>query len=1090
MQQRKDAAARAAQRRASQPKAPKSNKFKSMAAPTGAGAPPALTLDQLYFGTYPNYANSPLPAVTVDPATGAVTGVTPKTGIRKFVDTLPGLNTPNNLGQQIPIAVPDITTFPGSDYYEIGLVQYQEQMHSDLPSTTLRGYVQLNGGNPKPQYLGPVIVAQRDHPVRVKFTNMLPAGSGGDLFIPVDTTVMGAGANMNGSDIYQQNRATLHLHGGNTPWISDGTPHQWTVPVGDTAAVNQRGVSTQFVPDMFFDSTGKVVPVPKCDATAVPAVTANCWGGLASQLPPASIATNDPGQGSMTFYYTNQQSARFMFYHDHAYGITRLNVYAGEAAGYLLQDPQEAALVNGGDIPNSTPLVTAAAGTIPALQIPLVIQDKTFVPANPVEAPVYSVAVLAPGSNYNLLSTTVSFINGLCSTRPIAFPVIGNTSNGFGTVILNGIVGITLTSGGSCSAPPDVVIADSSLAGTGAAAFASLATLGQQDPTWSWGTANPGGPNGNGDLWFPHTYMTNQYPDNPDGSSMNAMGRWDYGMWFWPPMTLGAPGTGALVHGSVPCGTAAIPAQTCPGFPTTLLPATNSMGNGSTASLTPEAFMDTPIVNGTAYPTVTVPAGAVRFRILNAANDRSFNLSLFKADSAVTTPDGRTNTEVKMVTAAPTPGWPIWWPTDGRDGGVPDPATAGPSWIQIGNEAGFIPTPVVIPPTPVGYEYQRRSITVTNVSFKSLFMGPAERADVIVDFTGLDGQTLILYNDAPAPVPAFDARYDYYTGDPDLTGTGGAPTTLPGFGPNTRTIMQIKVAGTAPSVNMAALQTALPAAFKASQPPPIIPEAAYSSTYGTAFPDTFMRLQDYTKTFTPILPVPPYTPTAPVTMTLLDKTIQELFELEYGRMNATLGTELPFTNFNTQTTMPLGYVDPPTEFITDSLGFASQPVGTLGDGTQIWKITHNGVDTHTLHFHLFNVQLVNRIGWDGTNRAPDPNEVGWKESVRMNPLEIDFVALRPLSQNLPWPIPDSIRPLDVTMPAEQFDPAMSLLNGVGNPADQVNHVANFGQDIRMALPPVGSRRERHDAAHRVPGSTGGTGEPEPGCESVDCNSTC
>ena len=34
----------------------------------------------------------------------------------------------------------------------------------------------------------------------------------------------------------------------------------------------------------------------------------------------------------MTFYYTNQQSARLLFYHDHAYGITRLNVYAGEAA--------------------------------------------------------------------------------------------------------------------------------------------------------------------------------------------------------------------------------------------------------------------------------------------------------------------------------------------------------------------------------------------------------------------------------------------------------------------------------------------------------------------------------------------------------------------------------------------------------------------------------------------------------------------------------------------------------------------------------------------------------------------------------------
>ena len=29
-------------------------------------------------------------------------------------------------------------------------------------------------------------------------------------------------------------------------------------------------------------------------------------------------ATNNPGPGSQTFYYTNEQSARLMFYHDHA----------------------------------------------------------------------------------------------------------------------------------------------------------------------------------------------------------------------------------------------------------------------------------------------------------------------------------------------------------------------------------------------------------------------------------------------------------------------------------------------------------------------------------------------------------------------------------------------------------------------------------------------------------------------------------------------------------------------------------------------------------------------------------------------------
>jgi len=1022
IQQRKVAAAAAARRRAKMhraaPKLQANVLTQGSATPQAAAGVAGLTLDQVYFGTYPNYANSPLPAVTID-TLGNVTAVAPGTGIRKFVDTLPGLNSPNDLGQQIPVAIPDQTTFPGSDYYEIAVVQYQEKMHADLPPTTLRGYVQLNALTPmSPHYLGPLIIAQRDVPVRIKFTNMLPAGQGGDLFIPVDKTVMGAGMGPDGQP-YLENRATLHLHGGNTPWISDGTPHQWTVPAGDFASTSHpRGVSTQFVPDMFFDGSGKVVPVPQCSAT----VTTSCWP---NDVPPG--LSNDPGPGSMTFYYTNQQSARLMFYHDHSYGITRLNVYVGEAGGYLLQDSQEAALVQ--------------AGVIPSTQIPLIIQDKTFVPPNPATAPVYSVAVLSSGSNYTAGTTTVGFVNGSCSVYPTATPVIGNTTNGFGTVFPNSIVSITLTNGGSCSAPPDVVITDSSATGSGAAAFASLATLAQQDPTWDttlWG--------GTGSLWFPHVYMTNQWPDNPDGSSMNAMGRWDYGMWFWPPMTLSQrPGDGGLVHGSVPCPTTAIPTETCPGFPNTLNP---DAATGSIASLTPEAFLDTPLVNGTAYPTVTVPAAPVRLRILNAGNDRTLNLSLFKADPTVTTVDGRTNTEVKMVPAVPTPGWPIYWPTDGRDGGVPDPATAGPSWIQIGTEAGFLVNPAVIPPTPVGYEYARRSITVTNVSYKSLFLGPAERADVIVDFSAFAGQTLILYNDSPAPVPAFDPRYDYYTGDPDLTGVGGAPSTIAGFGPNTRTIMQIVVQGPASApYNVTALTAALPQAFQASQPAPLVPEAAYSSAYlpsGQSFPNKYLRLQDYQATFAPIMPVAPFAPTAPVTLTLLDKTIQELFELDYGRMNATLGTELPFTNFNTQTTIPLGYVDPPTEILTDSNGVSGQPVGTLGDGTQIWKITHNGVDTHAIHFHLFNVQLLNRIGWDGTNRPPDANEIGWKETVRMNPLEIDFVALRPMSQNLPWPIPDSIRPADVTMPADVFDPMMSLLTGTGGNADQINHTTNFG----------------------------------------------
>ena len=63
----------------------------------------------------------------------------------------------------------------------------------------------------------------------------------------------------------------------------------------------------------------------------------------------------------------------------------------------------------------------------------------------------------------------------------------------------------------------------------------------------------------------------------------------------------------------------------------------------------------------------------------------------------------------------------------------------------------------------------------------------AERADVIVDFSQYAGKTLILYNDAPTAFPALDPRTDYYTGDPDLTDTGGTESTKAGYGPNTRT---------------------------------------------------------------------------------------------------------------------------------------------------------------------------------------------------------------------------------------------------------------------------------------------------------------
>ena len=120
--------------------------------------------------------------------------------------------------------------------------------------------------------------------------------------------------------------------------------------------------------------------------------------------------------------------------------------------------------------------------------------------------------------------------------------------------------------------------------------------------------------------------------------------------------------------------------------------------------------------------------------------------------------------------------------------------------IQIATEGGVLPEPVLLLNSPVGFEQNKRNIVVLNVLEKTLFMAPAERADIVVDFTNFAGKTVILYNDSPAPVPASDPRYDFYTGNPDMSATagpandqGGPPSTIAGFGPNTRTIVQFRV---------------------------------------------------------------------------------------------------------------------------------------------------------------------------------------------------------------------------------------------------------------------------------------------------------
>jgi spore coat protein A, manganese oxidase len=93
-----------------------------------------------------------------------------------------------------------------------------------------------------------------------------------------------------------------------------------------------------------------------------------------------------------------------------------------------------------------------------------------------------------------------------------------------------------------------------------------------------------------------------------------------------------------------------------------------------------------------------------------------------------------------------------------------------------------------------------------------------------------------------------------------------------------------------------------------------------------------------------------------------------------------------------------------------------------GGDVEVWQIVNLTGDTHPIHFHLVNVQLLSRQaifdvpvtgrrrmgtplpfrgfnskGLPQTTRAaigPDPTELGWKETIKMNPGEVTTVIMK------------------------------------------------------------------------------------------------
>jgi spore coat protein A, manganese oxidase len=204
-------------------------------------------------GTFVPFALIALLLSMVGSATAQVP-LNPKT-LTKFIDPLP-----------VPAAMP----MAGPNYDEIGAYQIQQQLHSQLPPTTVFGY---GTSQATASYPGATIVARRGVPISIKWTNHL--GSSHPLAYAFDPTIMHA-QTTTGIPI------TTHVHGCEVEPQSDGGPLTWFTP---------------------------------------------------------GFAEKGEGWTKQVLTYPNTQLPATIWYHDHAFGFTRHNVYAGLAGFFVITDP-------------------------------------------------------------------------------------------------------------------------------------------------------------------------------------------------------------------------------------------------------------------------------------------------------------------------------------------------------------------------------------------------------------------------------------------------------------------------------------------------------------------------------------------------------------------------------------------------------------------------------------------------------------------------------------------------------------------------------------------------------------------------------
>jgi len=377
----------------------------------------------------------------------------------------------------------------------------------------------------------------------------------------------------------------------------------------------------------------------------------------------------------------------------------------------------------------------------------------------------------------------------------------------------------------------------------------------------------------------------------------------------------------------------------------------------------PEAFFNVMVVNGVAWPNLDVAPAKYRFRLLNGCDSRFLNLSMFVVNG-----DGTLGAEIPFY--------------------------------QIGAEQGYLPNVVRIETgfaTVLPANGTMPALTPAADPAQALLVALAERADVIVDFSGLaDGTKVRMINTGPdAP---FNGTFDPdEKADPDTTGQ----------------VMEFTVSSGL-SLPTDALTTN-PLNLKPKNEPmnnkKIMVTRQVSLNEGES--ELLCVVEDPLGNVTPAFnsldePVLPTSLDPNTNEPCYDLTDMMVIGEPFAPKEALLGTVQFDPLGNLVGGIPLKWTDntinstPATVTMangsTVDIRVSENP--TQGD-TEIWEIYNFTMDAHPIHLHLVRFEVVDReifnpdvspkAGLGVTVFPPEPWETGFKDTVIAYPGEITRV---------------------------------------------------------------------------------------------------